>query len=81
VIPARWPISPPRWAAYDPEVAGKWSREALDPGGRELATGLIGVHGLRDMIQLAIDILSANRPGGDDAFGTLCQQAAEPAVP
>jgi GAF domain-containing protein len=65
------------WAAYDPEVAGVWSRETLDPGGRELAAGLIGAHGLRDMIQHAIDILTAGRPGDGDAFGTLCQRAAE----
>jgi hypothetical protein len=32
------------WAAFDPEIAGAWSRESLDPGGRELAAGLIGAH-------------------------------------
>jgi hypothetical protein len=64
------------WAAYDPEIAGVWSRESLHPGGRELAAGLIGAHGLRGMIGHAVDIVAAGRPNSD-GYLVLRRQAAE----
>lgn len=70
------------WAAYDPDVAGPWSRESLDPGGRELAAGLIGALGLRNMIQHAVDVLrSTGWASGDHAYRALCDRAAEAGIP
>lgn len=66
------------WAAYDPDVSDPWSREALDPGGRELTAGLIGAMGLRSMIQRAIDVLAAGSDMSPDrAYLALRMQAAE----
>jgi GAF domain-containing protein len=66
------------WAAYDPVSAGTWNRESLDPGGRELAAGLIGAHCLRSMIQHAIGVLgSADRRSSDHGYPALRKRAAE----
>jgi hypothetical protein len=75
------PLTAAVWAAYDPDGADPWSRDALDPGGRELTAGLIGAMGLRSMIQRAIDVLAAGTDASPDrAYLALRMRAAEAGV-
>lgn len=69
------------WAAYDPDISETWSRDALDPGGRELAAGIIGALGLRSMIQRAIDVLATSGDVSTErAYLSLRTQAVEAGI-
>jgi hypothetical protein len=65
------------WAAYEPDTAGRWDHDALDPGARELTAGLIGAVALRTMIQRAIGLLAASQSDTTRAYLTLRARAAD----
>jgi len=66
------------WGAYDPDAGDSWDHEDLDPGARELTTGLIGALARRGTIQQAIGVIMATTGRtADRAYLTLRMRAAE----
>ncbi|MCY1143727.1 GAF domain-containing protein [Actinoplanes sp. Pm04-4] len=69
------------WAAYDPDFAEFWDRDALDPGGRELTAGLIAAVALRTMMQQAMSVLaSTDETSTSRAYQALCTRATDGAT-
>jgi hypothetical protein len=66
------------WHAYDPDPSDGTPPDDMDPGGRQLVSGLVDALAVRAVIQQAIGVLiAATRGGADSAYRTLRIHAAE----